>query len=178
MRELRLAWYAPDETSDGDLVMYKAIKFDADAVAKITQENSNKYACAWGAALLADIREAEDERNKLKAPVKVFISQPMKDKTPEEIERERKAAIEFAEEMYGYISVIDSYFGEEAKDWNPIRCLGESIKLMSEADVVIFCPGWAGTRGCNVEHLVAYRYGLEIIKMDDVKTCSRWTKCV
>ena len=40
---------------------------------------------------------------------KIFISQPMKDKTNQEIEQERKEIIEKAEKCLGEIEVIDSF---------------------------------------------------------------------
>lgn len=46
---------------------------------------------------------------------KLFISQPMKDKTNEEIERERQMAIQSVKEQYGDdVEVIDSFFQRSA----------------------------------------------------------------
>ena len=44
---------------------------------------------------------------------KLFISQPMRDKTKEEILREREVAIKTAAERFGDdVEIIDSYFEE------------------------------------------------------------------
>lgn len=42
--------------------------------------------------------------------MKLFISQPMKDKTNEEIQTERDAIIAKMKKTYGDIEVIDSFF--------------------------------------------------------------------
>lgn len=52
---------------------------------------------------------------------KLFISQPMRDKTNKEIERERQAAIQSIKEKYGDdVEVIDSFFKDAPHDANPL----------------------------------------------------------
>ena len=60
---------------------------------------------------------------------KVFISQSMRDKTPEEIEAVRESAIQTIEELIGEeIEVIDSYFKDDyVKTNNPLMYLGKSL---------------------------------------------------
>ena len=41
---------------------------------------------------------------------KLFISQPMKDKTDEEIKAERAKIVEAVTERFGEVEVIDSFF--------------------------------------------------------------------
>lgn len=99
--------------------------------------------------------------------IKVFISQPMRDKTPEEIQAERTRMIGLVEASEkDDVEVIDSYFGPEAENWNPIECLGESIKLLAKADVAVFAPHWDEYRGCRIEHLVAEEYGVKFCEME------------
>ena len=62
------------------------------------------------------------------ATYKVFISQPMRNRTNEEIEE-------------------------------------ESIKLLSEADIVIFAKGWEEARGCIIEHECCEKYGKHLIEL-------------
>lgn len=94
---------------------------------------------------------------------KLFISQPMKDKTDEEIEIERERIVEEVEKTYGEVEVVDSFFKGVPHDANPLWYLGESIKKLSEADVVAFGYGWEEARGCNIEFLCATEYGLNIV---------------
>lgn len=99
---------------------------------------------------------------------KLFISQPMKDKTDDEILRERERIISMVEASYGEIQVIDSFIKEEApSDVNvPLWCLARSIKLLSEADIAYFASGWKEARGCKIEHDCAKAYGIKTIEED------------
>ena len=38
--------------------------------------------------------------------------------------------------------------------------LGESIKLLSTADVAYFLKGWNTARGCRIEYMCANDYGI------------------
>ena len=94
--------------------------------------------------------------------MKVFISQKMGGKLSKEIEEARDRATKEIKAMYGEdIEIIDTFF----KDSNgtPLELLGESIKLMSDADLVVFIYDWQEGRGCLVEHRVAELYGKKII---------------
>lgn len=94
---------------------------------------------------------------------KLFISQPMADKTDEEIERVRDEAILQATAMIDdEIEVIDSWNKTYQGD-NPVAYLGRAIEKLSEADIAIFCDGWDKSRGCCVERLVAETYGIEVL---------------
>ena len=44
----------------------------------------------------------------------------------------------------------------------------ETIKLMSEADVVFFCNGWHTSRGCQIEHDCALEYGIDTMYEEDL----------
>lgn len=106
--------------------------------------------------------------------VNVFISQPMKDKTREEIIKERYRTIawiyeDLAKATYTLkdvdkVNIIDSYF-DNSKDVKsvPVWCLGEAIKLMSDADYVVFCNGWENARGCRIERTIANEYGIPCV---------------
>lgn len=90
---------------------------------------------------------------------KLFISQPMKDKTNEEILKERQDVLS----LFYDVQEIDSFFSDAPHDAKPLWFLGESIKLLSEADIVYFCKDWHKYNGCVIEHECAVRYGKEII---------------
>ena len=94
---------------------------------------------------------------------KLFISQPMRGKSDEQIKAEREKAIADAQSMCGeQLEPIDSFFTDHNPS-NPLFSLGRSILKMGEADIVYFAPGWSAMRGCQCEHYIAMKYGLEYI---------------
>lgn len=96
---------------------------------------------------------------------KLFISQPMKDKTNEEIERERQMAIQSVKEQYGDdVEVIDSFFKGAPHNAKPLWFLGKSLELLAGADVAFFCKGWENYRGCRIENQCAVEYGITVIE--------------
>ena len=50
---------------------------------------------------------------------KLFISQPMRDKTDEEIKAEREKIVKAVEEKFGEVEVIDSFFEAAPHDAKP-----------------------------------------------------------
>lgn len=89
---------------------------------------------------------------------KLFISQPMKGKTDEEIEAERAKAVEEAK------AVIDSFFKDAPVDARPLWFLGKLIELLSVADAAYFAKDWDKYRGCKIEHTCAVEYGIKVIE--------------
>lgn len=97
---------------------------------------------------------------------KLFISQPMRDKSQEEILQERNAAIQAAKEALGDdIEIIESYFPEynPSNGCVPMKYLLRAIELLADADAAYFCKGWDTARGCKIEHTCAAEYGIPII---------------
>lgn len=95
---------------------------------------------------------------------KLFISQPMKDRTQEEIMTERKELIKKAKAKYGEeIEILDSYFANF--NGNTLAFLGKSLEVLSKADVALFGKGWQNARGCKMEHLACKEYGIETIEL-------------
>ena len=96
--------------------------------------------------------------------VKIFISQPMANKTNEEIENERKEIKEILNEKYGEdgYEIIDSFFKDAPHDAKPLWFLGKSFELLSTADVAIFAKGWNNARGCVMEHRACENYKIAI----------------
>ena len=98
---------------------------------------------------------------------KLFISQPMKDKSDKEIMEVREQAIKSAKEKFGDdIEVIDSFFQNAPHDAKPLWFLGKSIELLSTADIAYFAKGWQDARGCRIENTCAIEYGIEIVIED------------
>ena len=97
--------------------------------------------------------------------MKVFISQPMRGKTDEEILTERNHMIEIVKKNYPdkEIEIIDSFFQGAPTDAKPLWFLGKSLELLSTADVAVFAKGWNEYRGCRIEHDCCVEYGIEFI---------------
>lgn len=96
---------------------------------------------------------------------KLFISQPMRGKTDEEILAAREKAIKSAERNLGEpVEVIDSFFQNAPADARPLWFLGKSLELISTADIAYFAKGWEDARGCRIENQCAIEYGIEVIE--------------
>lgn len=95
---------------------------------------------------------------------RLFISQPMTGKTNDQIRSERKEVEDWAVST-GY-TPIDSVF--EYKDpgvkFKGVFYLGDSLKLLSNADAAYFMNGWNDARGCRLEHEVCVAYGVPVIR--------------
>ena len=94
---------------------------------------------------------------------KLFISQPMSDKTNEQIELERTRAINTAKNKLNLagddkIEVIESFFKDAPHAAKPLWFLGKSFELLANADVVFFVKGWDAYRGCKMENKAAHEY--------------------
>ena len=96
---------------------------------------------------------------------KLFISQPMRGKSDEDILAERQKAIKSAEEKIGEpVEVIDSFFQEAPVDAKPLWFLGKSLELLAGADIAYFAKGWQDARGCKIENTCAIEYGIPVIE--------------
>lgn len=95
----------------------------------------------------------------------VFISQPMRGKTGEEIRAEREKAVEVVKAVVNdEVEVLDSYFDDFDVDGNPLEYLAKSIALLAKADVAYFAKGWKDARGCRIEHICAVEYAIDRIE--------------
>ena len=96
---------------------------------------------------------------------KLFISQPMKDKTDAEILAVREQAIQSAKNLLGEdVEVIDSFFQNAPHDTKPLWFLAKSLELLATADVVYFAKDWEKYRGCRIENTCAIEYGITAIE--------------
>ena len=102
---------------------------------------------------------------------KAMLSQPMANKTQEEIIAARERAIA-ALEARGYEVVntlfTNEWYSKESMEKRgvvniPLCFLAKSLENMSLCHAAYFCKGWEQPRGCRIEHDVAKAYGLEII---------------
>ena len=94
---------------------------------------------------------------------KLFISQPMKGKTDEEILKEREKAIASAKRNFvedEEIEVIDSFFQSAPADARPLWFLGKSLELLSTADIAYFAKGWETQEAAALKIPVPLSMGL------------------
>ena len=99
---------------------------------------------------------------------KLFISQPMRGLTDEEILKVRqeikvKAEKKIGEKVELINSFIEEYPGEIDKSI-PVWYLGKSIQFLSEADIAYFGGDWRNVRGCKIEYEIASTYGIKVIE--------------
>ena len=97
---------------------------------------------------------------------KVFISQPMKGKTEEQIKMERQNLVDIITKAGG--SVIDSVFhdfDEEKYRKVPLVYLSRSIDLLATADIAIFMVGWKYARGCRIEYECCKDYEIDTVEI-------------
>lgn len=94
--------------------------------------------------------------------IKLFISQPMRGRSDDEIIAEREYVKLAAERLLKEeVMVIDSFF--QGGDMRPLEYLGESLKLLADADWAWFCEGWEQARGCKIENTCAREYGIPML---------------
>ena len=94
---------------------------------------------------------------------KIFISQPMRGRSDEEILKERENLVEKAKKYFNDdIEILDSYFADY--NGNALGFLAKSIEVLSHADIALFGKGWENARGCVIEHKCCEEYGIEIIE--------------
>lgn len=98
--------------------------------------------------------------------IKLFISQPMRGKTDEEILAVREKAIASAKKNLKdeEVEVLDSFFKDHTDEGNPLEFMARSIALLGKADVAYFAKGWEQARGCRIENQCALDYGITVIE--------------
>lgn len=101
--------------------------------------------------------------------MQVFISQPMKNRSDEEIRTERRKIMEYVQKLYPdeKVEEIKSFFDMDIQSKNtPLKMLGMSLELLAEADVAVFADGWSVARGCRIEHEASELYGIRIFDLE------------
>lgn len=98
---------------------------------------------------------------------KIFISQPMRDKTDEQIKSIRETVVKYVSNKYDDdVTIIDSFFESAPHDARPLWFLGKSFELLSTADLAVFVDNWNEYRGCVMENEACKRYGIDFITVD------------
>lgn len=101
--------------------------------------------------------------------IKVFLSQPMRGFTDEEIIARREEDIKQLKKYFKDkpFEVINTLFKEEATAKNPaVEYLARSIAELANADYIAMSYDFESARGCLIEHKIADEYGIEIIYLD------------
>lgn len=102
---------------------------------------------------------------------KLFVSQPMRGRSDDEILAERNRIIVKSQQIVGEaVDPLPSFFetfdvgrGENT----PVRFLANSIAMLADAEVAAFAPGWEEARGCRIEHQVCIDYGIDTVYIID-----------
>lgn len=91
----------------------------------------------------------------------------MRNKTDEQIEKERNDAIEHVKKVLDEdVEVIDSFFKDAPHGAKPLWFLGKSFELLSTADVAIFIGDWINYRDCNMEYKACREYGIKAVDLN------------
>lgn len=100
--------------------------------------------------------------------MKVFISQPMRGLSDDEIIIVRDAIWRIVQEKHGDDCEIIESWKPHMPSYNPVVALSLGIEKLADADVVYFAPGWDEARGCVVEHVVAELYNIPLVELEDL----------
>ncbi len=96
-----------------------------------------------------------------------YIVQPMEGKSDEQIREERSKCQSWLFNAFESITIIDDFIEEPApKDCKKIFVwsLGEAIKRISRADVLVLWGNWEDDERCTIEKVVADKCGMPIIQ--------------
>lgn len=83
------------------------------------------------------------------------------------LKQKEQKIIDIVTEKFGEVEVIDSFFESAPHDAKPLRFLGKSLELLSNADIAYFAKDWDKYRGCKIEHTCANEYGIDVIHFND-----------
>lgn len=97
--------------------------------------------------------------------MRAFVAQPMWGKTDAEINAVRKKAQRILNEYFGKVEILDFKYEPDnvAHSHEYVANLSKVLKVMSDADIVYFAPGWNTDRECVVEDMVANLFGISTI---------------
>lgn len=106
--------------------------------------------------------------------ISIFISQPLENKTIEQIDTMTEKAIDIATDLfetddilvfnsnYNHSSFCNSY---DKSQWQSktvgLKMLSESLCSLSQAKYAIFCPGWEKSYSCLIEKECCDKYGIK-----------------
>lgn len=101
----------------------------------------------------------------------VFISQPMSNKSKDEIFETKERIIKKVKDYFQTddLKFMKSYF--ETKHLKRLKneslyFLSKSLKVLSKSDVIIMASGWENSIGCKIEYECARLYDIMVIYED------------
>lgn len=108
----------------------------------------------------------ENQEPEKRIKQKLFISLPMSDRPEEDVLDDLKEIGSKFSENY---EVLDNYSQDDDPNgvdrYSGIWYLGNSLKLMRTADLVVFHKDWRSARGCIIEHRVCELYDKPYIEL-------------
>jgi hypothetical protein len=93
--------------------------------------------------------------------MKIFISQPMKDRNFSELEQERVELMNKLTKEFRNIEPIDSLVTTRplpSVKNKSLAFLSMSLSFLADADLAVFAKGWENARGCQIEHECCEKY--------------------
>lgn len=100
--------------------------------------------------------------------VKVFVSQPMRGKTNEEIMKERERVKDVVKRLYPLhivkVEILDSFIKNSNSS---LETFIRGLNKMYEADLVYFVKGFKEYRGCKLEFEIATEYNARMAVEQD-----------
>ena len=100
--------------------------------------------------------------------VKVFVSQPMRGKTNEEIMKERERVKDVVKRLYPLhivkVEILDSFIKNSNSS---LETFIRGLNKMYEADLIYFVKGFKEYRGCKLEFEIATEYNARMAVEQD-----------
>lgn len=98
--------------------------------------------------------------------MKIYISQGMSGKTPQEIAHERvevayAIGVSFPQDKLTFVPKLTVCMDKE-----PIYSVGKALQQMDGAELVAFMPDWEKYPNCRLERQAAAIYGYQIVDLD------------
>lgn len=112
---------------------------------------------------------------------KLFVSIPMKGRSEEEIRKSIAKMKNIVEAYEGEeVELIDSYVKDNPPENNnqALWYLGESIKKLSEADIMVTIDDRYYWNGCAVEYEVACRYGIKVYTIPEEVVIDNYSELI
>lgn len=102
--------------------------------------------------------------------IKIFISQPMYGIPLREIYLKRQQIIARVKKYVENVFDVNLIEPSEVPDnVGRLWYLGNSIMMMDNCDLIIFCDGWNKANGCCIEHEIVQKYNLNYIMEKDIE---------
>lgn len=105
--------------------------------------------------------------------IKVFVSMPMHAFTDDQICEQFVKAHKWCNKKFREeVQIIDT-FNQVINQTNMtpteirLNYLGESIKRMGSASIIVMYPGWQRANGCRSERVIAENYRIPILYIDE-----------